>query len=311
MPVAHNDGVAIDYERSPPDAGDAGDADGAGDAVDAGDADDAETVVFIEGWSYGRWMWRWQRDALGEAYGTVLYDNRGTGRSESPGLGMPTLLGKLPERLRQPLVYTFHREKYTIPVMASDLEAVLADVGVESAHVVGASMGGMIAQQYAVDYDRAASLTLLCTTAGGDMANLIPEDTMAHLEDVPDGLDEREEIRYLMEPATTAAWREDNDDLLSDIVDWRLEGDASPQARDAQAMGQLGWDVRDEVAELDVPTLVLHGDADEVVPLERGAVVAERIPDARFEVVDGGPHLFFIEQADLVNEHLREFLADG
>jgi pimeloyl-ACP methyl ester carboxylesterase len=293
MPVAHNDGVAIDYEAAPPDD-------------DAG----ADAVVFIEGWSYGRWMWQWQREALADAYETVLYDNRGTGASDSPGRGMEWLLGKLPETLRQLLVYKFHREKYTIPTMASDLEAVLADAGVEEAHVVGASMGGMTAQQYAVDYDRAASLTLLCTTAGGDMENLIPEDTMAHLENVPDGLGPREEMQYLMEPATTPEWRERNQHLMDDIAGWRLEQDASPQARDAQAMGQLGWDVRADIEDLDVPALVMHGDADDVVPLERGEVVAERLPGARFEVVEGGPHLFFIEQADTVNEHVREFLAD-
>jgi pimeloyl-ACP methyl ester carboxylesterase len=290
MPVAHSDGVAVDYERAPP--------------------ADVETVVFVEGWSYGRWMWRWQRAALADDYDTILYDNRGTGASASPGLGMSGLLGKLPERARQLLVYAVHRDKYTIPTMASDLEAVLAAAGVEEAHVVGASMGGMIAQQYAITYDRAASLTLMCTTAGGDMENLIPEETMEHLERVPGGLDEREEVTYRMEPATTGAWREANADLIDDIVDWRLAQDASPQARDAQAMGQLGWDVRDAIESVDVPALVVHGDADEVVPLERGEVVADRLPDARFEVVEGGPHLFFIEQADAVNEHLREFLAD-
>jgi 3-oxoadipate enol-lactonase len=290
MPVAHNDGVAIAYERAPP--------------------DDTETVVFVEGWSYGRWMWQWQREALGDDYETVLYDNRGTGESEAPGLGMSWLFGRLPDVLRQLLVYQFHRDRYTIPEMAGDLEAVLAEAGIERAHVVGASMGGMIAQQYALDYDRAASLSLLCTTAGGDMGDLIPEDTMEHLEDVPAGLSPHEEVKYLMEPATTDAWREANPDVVDDIVDWRLEQDASPQARDAQAMGQLGWDVRDAIEDLDVPTLVLHGDADGVVPFERGEEVADRLPDATFEVVEGGPHLFFIEQADAVNERLEGFLAD-
>ena len=290
MPVAHNGGVAVAYERAPP--------------------GDVETVVFVEGWSYGRWMWRWQRAGLAEAYETVLYDNRGTGASASPGLGMPWLLGKLPERPRQLLVYALHRGKYTIPTMASDLEAVLAEAGVERAHVVGASMGGMIAQQYALDYDRAASLTLLCTTAGGDMENLIPEETMAHLENVPAGIDAREEVKYLMEPATTEGWRDANPELLDDIVDWRLEQDASPQARDAQALGQLGWDVRDAIESLDVPALVVHGDADEVVPIERGEVVADRLPDARLEVVEGGPHLFFVERPETVNERIEGFLAD-
>ncbi|PSP79058.1 3-oxoadipate enol-lactone hydrolase [Halobacteriales archaeon QS_1_68_20] len=288
MPVVRNGGVSVAYEATSP--------------------SDVETVAFVEGWSYGRWMWRWQREALPE-YQRIVVDNRGTGDSEAPGLGMPGLLGKLPEAIRQPLIYLLHSEKYTIPQMAADLEVVLADAGVERAHVVGASMGGMIALQHALTYDRTASLTLMCTTAGGDMENLIPEDTMAHLESVPEGLSERERIKYLMEPATTEAWREDNADLLDRIVDWRLRQDASVPAREAQAVGQIGWDVRDRLGEVDVPTLVMHGTGDRVVPFERGQVLAEGL-DCEFEVYEDAPHLLFIERAEEINDRLRAFLSE-
>ncbi len=287
MPVVRNDGVSVAYEATSP--------------------SDVETVAFVEGWSYGRWMWRWQRAAL-PAYERIVVDNRGTGESEAPGLGMPGLLGKLPEAVRQPLIYLLHREKYAIRRMAGDLEAVLADAGVERAHVVGASMGGMIALTHALASDRVASLTLMCTTAGGDMENLIPEETMDHLESVPEGLDERERIKYLMEPATTGAWRRENADALDRIVDWRLRQDASLPAREAQAVGQIGWDVRDRLGEVDVPTLVMHGTGDRVVPFERGEVLAEGL-DCEFETYEDAPHLFFIERADEVNERLRTFLA--
>jgi pimeloyl-ACP methyl ester carboxylesterase len=286
MPVVRNDGVEVDYERTPPSA--------------------VETVAFVEGWSYGRWMWRWQRAAL-PAFETMVHDNRGTGRSEAPGLGMGGLLARLPETLRQLLVYLLHREKYTIERMAADLEAVLADAGVEAAHGVGASMGGMIALQHALEYDRTASLTLMCTTAGGDMENLLPEETQTHLEDVPEGLDERERVKYLMEPATSAAWRADNQDVVDDIVDRRLAQDAGPAAREAQAMGQLGWDVRDRLDEVDVPTLVMHGTGDDVVPFERGEELAAGL-DCEFETYEDAPHLFFIERADEVNDRLHDFL---
>ncbi|MEF8773932.1 MAG: alpha/beta hydrolase, partial [Halobacteriales archaeon] len=260
MPSVRNDGVTVAYDRTP------------------GSRD--EVVAFVEGWSYGRWMWRWQRAAL-EAYETLVMDNRGTGDSAAPGFGMGGWLAKVPESLRQLLIYKFHREQYAIDRLADDLDAVLEDAGAESAHVVGASMGGMIALQYALDHDRAASLSFLCTTAGGDVANLIPEETRQHLDSVPDGLDERERVKYLMEPATTEAWREDNPKVLDDVVDWRLRQDAGLAARDAQAMGQLGFDVRDRLEELDVPTLVMHGTGDEVVPFERGERLAAGL-DAEF-----------------------------
>lgn len=289
MPTTRNDGVRIAYDVTLP--------------------SDTEVVAFVEGWSYGRWMWRWQRAALTE-YLTVVADNRGTGGSEAPGLGMPWPLEKLPEKLRQSLIYLLHRRKYAIARLADDLDAVLADLGVGRAHIVGASMGGMIALQHALLYDRTASLTLMCTTAGGDMANLVPDETMAHLAAVPDELDERDRLEYLLKPATTDAWRSENEDLLDDILEWRLRQDASTPVREAQAMGQLGYDLRDRLDEVDVPTLVMHGTADRVVPFERGEELAEGL-DCAFEIYEGAPHLFFIERHDAVNERLRAFLDEA
>jgi pimeloyl-ACP methyl ester carboxylesterase len=286
MPVVRNDGVAVAYDRAGP--------------------DDADPVVMLEGWSYGRWMWRWQRAALDDHL-TVVPDNRGSGDSEAPGLGMPGLVGALPESLRQLVLYKFHREKYAIPRLADDVAAVLDDAGLEDAHVVGASMGGMVALQFAVEYDRVRSLSLLCTTAGGEMADLIPDATREHLESVPDGLSYREEVEYLMEPATTAEWRAANQDTLDDIAEWRAEQDAPPAAREAQAMGQLGFDVRDQLDDIDAPVQVLHGDADEVVPVERGEELADGL-GVELSTYEGGPHLFFVERADAVNEQLRSFL---
>ena len=105
MQTVTRDGVEIAYEERGQPSG------------------DADSVVLVEGLGYGRWMWRWQAEALADDYHLLLPDNRGTGDSDAP------------------------EGPYTIGQMATDLEAVLADAGVESVHVVGASMGGMIAQR--------------------------------------------------------------------------------------------------------------------------------------------------------------------
>ena len=246
---------------------------------------DAETVVLVEGLGYGRWMWNWQRDALADEYDVVVPDNRGTGDADAPD------------------------GPYTIAAMAADLDAVLEDAGVEEAHVVGASMGGMVAQQYAFDFERAVSLGLLCTSPGGDAATPTPPETQERMFAVPEELDEREEIRYKMEPAMTDELAGD-DDLLSRIVDWRLDSDAPPAAREAQAAAVAGFDASDRLDELDVPALVLHGDADRVLPVENAHALHERLPDSTLEIIEGGSHLFFIEDSDVVNEHLRRFLDD-
>jgi pimeloyl-ACP methyl ester carboxylesterase len=268
MPFAEHDGVSLAYER-------AGEAEG-------------ETVVFVEGLGYGRWMWRWQRRAFAADYDVVLWDNRGTGQSDIP------------------------EGPYTITEMAGDLDAVLNDAGVERAHVVGASMGGMIAQQYALDYDRAKTLSLLCTTPGGPDEVPIPDATLERMFGVPDEYDEREAIRFKMEPAMTAEFWEANDDLIEDIVDWRLETDAPENPRAWQAAAVDAFDASDRLGELTLPTLVLHGQRDDVVPVGNGELLAAGIPDAMLETFDeGGSHLFFIERAEDVNERLQSFITDG
>ena len=248
--------------------------------------DTGDVVVLVEGLGYGRWMWRWQRDRLAdEGYRVVVWDNRGTGDSDEP------------------------EGPYTIAAMASDLEAVLDTVGAERAHVVGASMGGMIVQQYALDYDRAESLGLLCTSPGGDEAVPTPEETQARMFDAPEGADEREAIRYKMQPAMTDEFWDANDDLIEDIVDWRLAGDASDAAREAQAAGVAEFDASDRLDEIAVPVLVAHGTEDRVLPVANADLLSERLPNAQLTVFEGGPHLFFVEQADAVTDRLAEFLA--
>jgi 3-oxoadipate enol-lactonase len=246
---------------------------------------DAETVVLVEGLGYGRWMWNWQRDALAEEYDVVLPDNRGTGDSDAP------------------------EGPYTIAEMAADLDAVLEDAGVESAHVVGASMGGMIAQQYALEFERAESLALLCTSMGGDDAVPTPPETQQRMFSVPEDADEREAIEYKMEPAMTDRLADD-EDLLERIIDWRLDSDAPPAAREAQGAAVAAFDASDRLGDVEGPVLLLHGTEDRVLPAENSELLDERLPDSRLEFVDGGPHLFFIEDAETVNDHLLSFLAD-
>jgi pimeloyl-ACP methyl ester carboxylesterase len=171
-------------------------------------------------------------------------------------------------------------------------------------------MGGMIAQQYALDYDRADSLALLCTSFGGEEAVPIPPETQQTMFTVPEEYDEREAIRHKMAPALSEDYPENNPEQISNIVDWRLASDASDQARLWQAEAVEDFDVSNSCADIDVPALVMHGTADKVVPFENGEMLAERLPQSRFVPVEGGPHLFFIEQADLVTDHIREFLDD-
>ena len=247
---------------------------------------DGPTVLLLEGLGYGRWMWRWLTEDLADGYEVLRPDNRGTGDSDVP------------------------EGPYSIDEMAADARAVLDDHGVDRVHVCGASMGGMIAQELALTDDRVASLTLLCTSPGGDDAPEMPPDVREHIFSAPEDAGPKERVRYLMEPAVSDDFYEREPELVDRIVEWRLAGDATPAGREAQAAAVAAFDATDRLGELSVPTLVLHGTADRVLPVGNADLLAELLPHATVERVDGGPHLFFIEERESVDGRIRSFL-DG
>lgn len=246
---------------------------------------DGPTVLLLEGLGYGRWMWRWLAEALADDYEVLRPDNRGTGDSDAP------------------------EGPYTVAEMAADAGAVLDDRGVDAVHVCGASMGGMIAQELALADDRVASLTLLCTSPGGEDAAPTPSEVQEHIFSAPEDADPRERVRYLMEPAVSDGFYDREPGLVEEVVDWRLAGDATPAGREAQAAAVAAFDASDRLDGIDVPTLVLHGTADRVLPVGNADLLAELLPRAEVELFDGGPHLFFIEERGRVNDRIRSFLS--
>jgi pimeloyl-ACP methyl ester carboxylesterase len=247
---------------------------------------DGPTVLLLEGLGYGRWMWRWLAEALADDYEVLRPDNRGTGDSDVP------------------------EGPYSAAEMAADAAAVLDDRGVDAAHVCGASMGGMIAQELALSDDRVTSLTLLCTSPGGEDAAGTPPEVQEHIFSAPDDFDPRERVRYLMEPAVSDGFYEREPDLVEEIVYRRLTGDATPEGREAQAAAVAAFDASDRLNGISVRTLVLHGTADRILPVENADLLAERLPHADVELFDGGPHLFFIEERERVNDRIRTFLGE-
>ena len=247
---------------------------------------DGPIVLLLEGLGYGRWMWRWLAEALADDYEVLRPDNRGTGDSDVP------------------------EGPYSAAEMAADAAAVLDDRGVDAVHVCGASMGGMIAQELALADDRVASLTLLCTSPGGDEAAPTPPEVQEHIFSAPEDADPRERIRYLMEPAVSEGFYEREPELVDRIVDWRLAGDATPTGREAQAAAVAAFDASDRLDDLSVPTLVLHGTEDRVLPVENADLLAELLPHAEVDLFEGGPHLFFVEERERVNDRVRSFLSE-
>lgn len=253
---------------------------------------DGETVAFVGDLGYGAWQWAWQHAAVAGPFEALTWDLRGTGRSDVPD------------------------GPYAVADLAADLEAVLAETGTGRAHLVGAGLGGLVALQYALDHDRARTLTLLGTSPGGPF---LPENPVERLY-APG--DDEAALRDTLRPVLTAEFLASHSDVVDGIVRWRagnpanadasgsgdLGGDASLSGWRAQAAAMEGFDVRDALHEVTRPAVVIHGTADAVWPRAGGEALAEGLPRGRYEPVAGGPHLVGVECSRVVDDLLVGFL---
>jgi 3-oxoadipate enol-lactonase len=240
-----------------------------------------EPLLLIHGLGYARWGWEPVADSLAERHEVVLFDNRGIGESDAP----PGL--------------------YSVRMLAEDAVAVLDAAGLERAHVLGTSLGGMVALQLALDWpERVDRLVLVCTTPGGKAAVPMPERTTRLLEEAP-GLPAEVALRRFVE---NAFGPHPDTELVERILKHRLATAQPPAAWTAQAAAGASFDVWDRVPELRMPTLVLTGDEDAVVDPRNSDLLATRIPGARLETFPGAGHLFFWEQPERFVEVVTEFL---
>jgi pimeloyl-ACP methyl ester carboxylesterase len=189
--------------------------------------------------------------------------------------------------------------------MALDAASVLDAAGLERAHVLGTSLGGMVALQLALDHaERIERLVLACTTPGGRWAAPMPDRTVRLMAEAPT-LPLEVALRRFVENALGA---EPRPELVERIMAHRLATAQPPDAWTAQAAAGVSFDASERIGEIRARTLVLTGDQDGVVDPRNSELLVERLPEARLEVFAGGGHLFFWEQPERFVSVVTEFL---
>jgi 3-oxoadipate enol-lactonase len=237
-------------------------------------------VLLVQGLGYGGRGFGPVVDLLADDFTVALFDNRGFGSSDVP-------LGP-----------------YSVAQLAGDAIAVLDAAGLERAHVVGASLGGMIAQELALVWpERVDRLVLACTTPGGLLSYAMPARTVQLLAQVP-LLDPDVALRRLVENALG----DPRPDLVEQVLAYRRAHPPDTAGWTAQATAGASHDALDRVARIEAPTLAVTGTADAVVDPRNSELLAERIPGARLERLDGCGHLLFWERPEEFAELVRGFL---
>jgi pimeloyl-ACP methyl ester carboxylesterase len=237
-------------------------------------------LLLIQGLGYGRWGWDPVVPGLAERYRVLTFDNRGIGESDKPA------------------------GPYTAREMADDALQVLDEAEVERAHVLGASLGGMIAQELAVEAPaRVEKLVLCCTTPGGPDAYPLPEATMKLFVEAPTLAPEVALRRYV----ENALGANPPAGLVDELFARRVANPPDPDGWQAQAAAGTTFGGVEGVVR--APTLILQGTEDNVVDPRNAELLAQQIAGARVELIPGTGHLFFWEQPETFLAHVTEFLT--
>ena len=244
-----------------------------------------EPLLLIQG--LGGNSLHWGEGFLGgleDSFELILFDNRGAGRSGPLGEG-----------------------EHTIADLASDALGLLDALEIESAHVVGISMGGMVAQEVVLAApQRVRTLTLGCTFPGGPEAKMTDMEVVGLLaEAVLSGDDERTlRVGYEVMIAAEYGEQEGAYELYTELAG---QYRAPIPVLMAQLAAIMGHDTSERLGDVEVPTLVIHGTEDRLMAVENGELIARLVPGAQLELLEGSGHMFFWEQpersAQLVREH--------
>ena len=248
---------------------------------------EGEPLVLIMGYgAYSGWWFR-SVPAFSKEYRVITFDNRGTGRSDKPDI------------------------PYTMDMMTSDVSGLLDVLGIDAAYIYGISMGGMIAQHLALNYpEKVKGLVLGCTMCGGEHSIMPDAEAMALLFDMErmQQLTPDERIKETMPFLVSQEFIDNNPDVIQQFVAKVVEYVTPVHGYTRQSEAILGHDTYERLPDIKVPTLVIAGDADRIIPVENSRILASRIPNAEVVILEGMGHGFNMEVAGEADKMIIDFL---
>ena len=245
-------------------------------------------LILINGWGGNLSSWSSKMvDLLTEKHRVIMMDNRGTGRSSKPDI------------------------PYTMDMMVADTIAVLEAVGVDKAHVMGFSMGGIVAQAFGLKYPQKTLSLILCGTQPGEDHRISSDPSvyadLAVIANPLPGMTERNrtiKLLYLLYP--TGYVKANLEALIKDETYEEYPTPSYALTRQSEAIA--GFDSYDMLPEMSYPVLVMAGTEDKLVLPENSKVLTDLILDATLVMIHGCGHGFLKQETEEAVWHILRFL---
>ena len=219
-------------------------------------------------------------------YRFVLFDNRGAGQTEAPDIS------------------------FTTQEVADDLSGLLDAIGIDSAHIRGFSMGGMIAQMFALRYpEKVRSLILACTYCGGPHSVPVTQEMLGIMDlERTQKMTPEEIARETLSIILTKEFIQKNPVLYGQLLASLTEKAREFAATFAkQKAASLNHNSYERLPEIKAPTLVIAGDSDNSIPVENSRILASRIPNAELVILKNAGHLL-VEAGEEPHKVILDFL---
>jgi len=215
---------------------------------------------------------------LARSFRVITFDNRGTGQSDKPDA------------------------PYSIEMFADDAAGLLTKLDVPRAHIFGVSMGGMIAQEFALRHPaHLGSLTLGCTAAGGAHSIPPPLESLKILTAPREGLAPDDVIRRGWPLLYSTKYIAENRATLEAAIPRLLKFPIPPFAFQRQLEATYTFTTFDRIPQIKAPTLVITGADDVLIPAKNSEIIAARIPGAKLHIIADAGHAFMLNRDEFLN----------
>ena len=245
-----------------------------------------EPLVLIHGAQGDQSMFAGIAPAFANQFRVLTFDQRGSGLSEKPDM------------------------EYSMALLADDTAVLMEHVGFASAHIIGVSMGGMIAQEFTLRHPhKVRSLVLGCTTPGGPKAVRIGGEALTTAYST-EPLSPEERGRALAEAAFTKGYIAQHPEVIPAMIEARRQRPLDPVALSHRMKAAYAHDAYDQLPHVACPTLVITGKDDALISWENSRILAERIPGAKLVLLEPAGHVFWLELPEQSRAAILAFLQE-